>query len=425
VRQALSRRHRLGGRRARPVLAAFVAVALVAVGCGDDDTDEPGSAPGTAGAGAEQPEGTPIRVGVFIDQTSVQGEVPNGGVRPVLEAWAAHTNAEGGVADRPVELVFEDTRGDPPTATSVAQGFVDDESIDAMVAADSVNESAVGETVSQAGLPVIGGVGYNPTVWGALPNWFGITTSFPNVVNEQAVAADEVGASVIASAPCAEQTACSAAQPILEAAIDTLGLDFAGSVEVASDAPSYTAECLEFIDRGAEYIQLGVSAAAAERLVADCQQQGFDGWFGASAGTVTPEVYAEVSRLTGGLSAFPWFVDAEPVQRFRDVMDDQGVSEDEYGRPHATAAWATMELFRTALDANADTLSDDVTRDEVLAAYGTIADETLDGLLPEPLTFTAGEPGPPVDCFWLYTAEDGELSADFEPTCPPSELASG
>jgi branched-chain amino acid transport system substrate-binding protein len=61
----------------------------------------------------------------------------------------------------------------------------------------------------------------------------------------------------------------------------------------------------------------------------------------------------------------------------------------------------------------------------VIAAYGTIADETLDGLLPEPLTFTAGEPGPPVDCFWLYTAEDGELSADFEPTCPPSELASG
>ena len=424
MRQAWGNRRARRGRTA--IVGGLAVVALVATACGDDDDDSSADAGTTepAAESADQPEGTAIRVGVFIDESSVQSAT-NAGVRPVLEAWEAHTNNEGGVAERPVELVFEDTRADAPTATSIAQGFIDDDSIDAMVVFDPSTEAAVGELVSGSGLPVVGGVGYNPTVWGALPNWFGITTSFPNVVNEQLISAQEVGAEVVAQAPCAEVSSCKAAAPIFEAAGEALGLQLSGSIDIASDAPNYTAECLQFIDDGAEFIQLAVNAATGVRLAADCEQQGYEGWFGASAGSVGPELYSDVSRLTGGLNAFPWFVDAEPVQQFRDVMDDQGVSEDEYGTPVATAAWATMELFRSTLDANADTLSEDVTRDEVVAAYGTIADETLDGLLPQAITFQADQPAPPVDCFWLYTAEDGEIAGDFEPTCPPPELTSG
>jgi branched-chain amino acid transport system substrate-binding protein len=425
VAQEPGKRSGRAGRRRTAIIGGLAALALVAAACGDDDdSGADAEATDSAAESATQPEGTPIRVGVFMDQSSVQSAT-NAGVRPVLEAWEAHTNSEGGVAERPVELVFEDTKADAPTGTSVAQGFIDDDSIDAMVVFDPSTEAAIGELVSSSGLPVVGGVGYLPTVWGALPNWFGITTSFPSVVNKQLVSAQEVGAEVVASAPCAEVSSCKSAAPVFEAAADTLGLELAGSIDIASDAPNYTAECLQFIDEGAEFIQLAVNQATGVRLAADCEQQGYEGWFGASAGAVGPELYHDVSRLTGGLNAFPWFADAEPVQNFRDVMDDQGVSEDEYGMPTATGAWATMELFRTTLDANAAGLSEDVTRDEVVAAYGTVADETLDGLLPQPITFQAGQPAPPVDCFWLYTAEGGEISGAFEPTCPPAEFAAG
>jgi branched-chain amino acid transport system substrate-binding protein len=100
-------------------------------------------------------------------------------------------------------------------------------------------------------------------------------------------------------------------------------------VEVAADAPNYPAECLVFIDRGADFIQIGATETVATRLASDCVAQGYDGWFGASAGSVTPGLYQDVDKLTGGLNAFPWCADAEPVQNFRDVMDEQGVSEDD------------------------------------------------------------------------------------------------
>ena len=134
-------------------------------------------------------------------------------------------------------------------------------------------------------------------------------------------------------------------------------------------------------------------------------------------------LYGEDIRLTGGLHGFPWFVDDEPVVHFREVMEEAGLTEAEYGQPTATAVYATMELFKKTIEANADVLSDDaLSRDEVVTAYGTVADETLDGLLPNPVTFTADEPAPPVDCFWIYTAEGGEISGDFEPDCPGPEF---
>ena len=93
--------------------------------------------------------------------------------------------------------------------------------------------------------------------------------------------------------------------------------------------------------------------------------------------------------LTGGLNGFPWFVDAEPVQHFRDVMGANGVDEETYGAPTVTATWASLELFRKVVVDNAATLGDNPDRAGLIAAYGTVADETLGGLLPNPVTFTA------------------------------------
>jgi branched-chain amino acid transport system substrate-binding protein len=197
-------------------------------------------------------------------------------------------------------------------------------------------------------------------------------------------------------------------------------VEYTGAILVAQTAPNYTAECLQVIDKGVEFVQLAVSAEAAARIVTDCQRQGYEEWWGASGGSVIPSFYDEVDglRLAGGVNGFPWWVDSEPVQEFRDAMEEQGVGEETYGTPSATAIWATAELLRQAL--SAVTEDEDVTRATVQEGYGSLQGETLGGLLPQEYSFTPGQPAPPVNCYWLYQFEDGEFSGGDEPSCSES-----
>jgi branched-chain amino acid transport system substrate-binding protein len=455
-----ARTRKLASRRTARAVSLFAVVALAAAACGGDDdagddaaattaaaaeptttaaaaettvaTDATDEAPTTTEAAADEPTttaaaaeatGTPLRIGLLNDQSGPS----SGGQKEAAaaaEAWADEVNANGGVAGHPVELVIKDTRGDAPTGSAAAQELIDDTSVIATLVVDANAEAAYGPSLSQGGLPVIGGAGYNPTFWGALPNVWGIATSFPSVVNEQVIAAASVGATKGAVAACAEVAACASAAPVFEGATKALGLEYGGVVTIAFDAPDFTAECLQFINDGVDFVQLSATAGVVQRLAADCQTQGYDGWFGASAGTVNPNLFGgDVElKLTGGLNGFPWFVDDAPVQAFRDVMEAHGIDEDGYSMPTVTATYASLELFKKTLEANAATLGDNPDRAALVAAYGTVADETLDGLLPNPVTFTADAPGPPISCFWLYTFEDGEFSGEFEPTCPGPEF---
>jgi branched-chain amino acid transport system substrate-binding protein len=402
---------RVGRRAIVPLLAAAT---LLLAACGDDDSSDGGS-DSTTNSGADLP-GSPIVLGVMANVSGPTG-VTEGKAAEVLQAWADSTNENGGINGHPVELRVEDTRGDAPTASSIAEEFVADPSVVGIVHMSSATEAAVGETFADSDLAVVGGAGYNPTVWHALPNWYGITTSFPAVVNEQVAAGVATGAENLGVVACSDDPSCLAAVPIFEAATDAAGVNYTGTIQASSSAPNYTAECLQLNDEGVEFAQLSGTTQLVTRVAEDCLQQGYEGWFGASAGTVVPELYNDVDgiRLTGGTHGFPWWIDSEPVQQFRDVMEEQGVDEDTYSHPTATAAYASGELFAKALSGIAE--GDTVTRQTVQDAYGAIAGETLDGLLPQPTTFTAGQPAPPVACYWLYTFEDGEFSGGEEPTC--------
>src|SRR5256884_3604813 len=55
-----------------------------------------------------------------------------------------------------------------------------------------------------------------------------------------------------------------------------------------------------------------------------CKTQGYLGYFGASATSVTAALYnTRGIKLAGGLNAFPWWVDDAPVKNFRDAMTDR------------------------------------------------------------------------------------------------------
>jgi branched-chain amino acid transport system substrate-binding protein len=431
-------------------IAALGAVfAVVAGACGDDDDDNAGTgvpetsagAVETTAAGAEttaggavttaggtettaagvettiageettaaEPTKSEITIGMAVGETGGSGSTQKF-ARPVAEAWVEHVNSDlGGINGHPVTLVVKDTKSDGATGASVVRELVEQDDALVLLSVDAASEATYGDYTQQQNVPVIG-VGYSPTTWIALPNWFATTTTIPAVVQAQVVSAKEIGATKWGVISCTEVASCAASEPLWAPSAEQVGLEFGGGIDASTTAPNYTAECLQLIDEGVDYVQLSIAPAAGEKIAADCRRQGYEGWFGATAGSVVASNFADPElRLAGALNGFPWFADAEPVQAFRDVMDEYGVEE--YQDPTSTATWSALELFRTAM---ADA-SDEPTRDEVLQAYYGLQGEDLDGLLPQGVTFTEGQPSPPVNCFWVYELEGGEFSS-VEPT---------
>jgi hypothetical protein len=84
-----------------------------------------------------------------------------------------------------------------------------------------------------------------------------------------------------------------------------------------------------------------------------------------------------------------------------------------YGDNHAVTenqgqsiTWASFELFRKAM-ANA---GDNPTAADVTTAMDKISNDDLGGLLPQKVTFTAGQPSKAVQCIWFGLLADGKFS---------------
>lgn len=397
--------------RPRTVLSALAAVMLLA-GCGGKSSDA-GSSDADA-AGSKLP-GSPIVVAGMVN-VSGPFNATDKVAADVLKAWAEHTNRTGGIGGHPVKVRIADTRGDAATASTVAKNLLADKSVVAVMLASNSIEGAIAPLFA-AGDVAVSGTGYNPKVWSALPNFYTVTTTFPAVINEQLKSAVDVKAKSFASVSCSESPNCLSSVPIIKATAGALGIKYAGNLQVAATQPNYTAECLKIIKQGADFTQLNTNTDVTVRLVADCQQQGYKGWFGASAGSITQPLYASspTLRLAGGVNAFPWWLDTPAVKTFRAAMADAGVKEKTYGGTTATGMWTAAELFRKALSKVGE--KDHVTRKTVQDAYGSVKGVTLDGLLSKPITYTAGKPAPMVPCYWLYTYENGKFGGGAKPTC--------
>ena len=67
---------------------------------------------------------TPIKIGMPVALTGPAGEI-GAQMRRGAEFWAKHTNAKGGLLGRPIELVIQDTGGDPAACVRKAQDVVE------------------------------------------------------------------------------------------------------------------------------------------------------------------------------------------------------------------------------------------------------------------------------------------------------------
>lgn len=403
----------------------------------DAETDGDADGDGTADTEGDAAEGTPILIAGIIDET---GSTPVGpGSRAAVEAWAEHVNAGGGIEGHPVVLELRDAKGDGAAAQATVEELLAMDPVLFLLSAPTT-ETAVSETLAAAELPVMG-VGYNPSVWGGfidamamqcsleadaqfrcgIPNAFAVTTTFGAVVDQQVLGAQAAGATKLGAAACAEVDSCAASEPIRTTKAAQLGIETVPVVRVSSTATDYSAECIQWIQNDVDFIQIAGSAVMGVNLIASCADQGYDGIWGASAGSVNGDlIKVEGVTLAGGLHGFPWWVDDPAVQEYRDAMAAIGADETAINDPSATGMWSALELFATAQSAG---LSEDPTGAETLANMFTIENETLGGLI-SPMTITEDLTTRARNCFWPYSLRDGEFTnplGGLQYQCSPEE----
>ena len=399
-------------RRTITGIAAGLAAALVLTACGSGGSPDGGGPTPVA----HNLTKSPVKIGVLAGLTGDNASISTAASQ-VVQTWANYVNTNGGVAGHPIEVVVKDSASNAAKATAAAEALVAEDKPAAVILLDAIAEGAMAETFEANNIPILG-VGYAADVYGTMNNVFQSATMVQGVIPGGLLVAKAVGAKTFGATACAESPACATVDGYFQQLAPNFDIEYTGLQKISGSAPNYTAQCLQLVDTDSEVTFLGLPPATAARVVADCDRQGYQGEYAISAGAFLQAAYEEIpgAKFVGMLNGFPWWIDNPGAAAFRDAMDEFAPDID-YRTPTATAVWSTLELFRKA---NVDATGD-ITAASVIKAYGKVKNETLDGLLPQPVTFTANQPGPILTCQWLFEWTVG----DEHPTLLPPQGESG
>jgi len=281
-------------RKLSRLLAVLLALAMLAAACGRDDDDGGSATPTTAGDDTEEQEGggepqptagfdgTTIKLGVLTpltDRVAIIGVPLTNGTK----AWIEHVNAEGGIAGKyPIELVIEDTKYDPPTATQLYNGMKDDVVMFAQI---------LGTPVVNAVLPQLRNdniVGQPATLdadWLREQNLLPVGAPYQiQVINAMDYYINEMGS--------ADDTICwigtddpygEAGWEGMEYAAEELGFEIAANPRFATTDTEFTAPINALKGAGCEMVFGTFTAASITGLLGAAVQQGFaPTWIGQS-----------------------------------------------------------------------------------------------------------------------------------------------
>ncbi|MFE5699349.1 ABC transporter substrate-binding protein [Rhodococcus koreensis] len=399
-----------GRRRTARVVGALAALATVALaGCGADNTSGSEQTPVGADSPAPALSGTPITIGYAASMSGAQASNGLSG-KAVAHAFQEYTNAHGGILGHPVEVTVTDTKNTVPGATSVVKGFMGDSDVDAVILTDLVAESAMTDTLKNTDVAVISGNGATNVPWSTVPGLFQDVSGAEYAARVFADVAKAAGTEKLGWAVCSEVANCQENSDKGSAYAETLGVAPVGTQLISASASDYTAPCLSFAGKGTDGIAMYAGYTTGTRFATDCLRQGYSGTFLTANSGFDQSAFGKVSgfKSYGSTEGFPWWADDPAVATYRDAMAKYS-PDGAWQSGNATAIWSSFELFRKALD---DAKPATIDRGTVMDAMYQVKDETLGGLLAQPVTYTKGEPSRPVECSWFLKFDAG----DDEPT---------
>jgi branched-chain amino acid transport system substrate-binding protein len=379
--------HRTLGPLARLGVVAVGAATLLVTGCGGGS----GGSTGSGGSSVKQstapaPTGSPINIGVIGSFTGPQASSSSQG-STVGPAWERYINEQlGGINGHPVKVFVEDDGGDPAKAQAAEKKLVDTDKVLAIVASSDNELSAFDTDAVSKGVPVVSGAA-SATDWYTKPGLYVTVTDVLSGLTGQVLIAKSFGkATKFADLYCSEVAACGQANAPLQAAAQKAGLGFT-SLAVSSTATSYTAECLKLQQQKVDYAQLNFTTTAAAKFVQDCQQQGYNPTWGTTAQAVGPDLLG-ISDFTayGPAFAFPSVGGTPAVTTFVNAMK-RFAKNDNWAEGTGSFTWTGLEAIHQALATAGPT----VTAATVGNGLNSFKNESLNGLLANPLTFSAGK----------------------------------
>ena len=388
-------------------MVVVAALALTACGSSNKSGGSTNTADSPSTGSGSGLTGTPIKIGYIASESGPQAQ--NGiAAAGVAHAWQAYTNAHGGILGHPVDIVMTDSQNTVPGATSAAKSFLADSSIDAIMMTDLVAEGALNSTFANTPVAVLSGGGSSDIFWSHVPGAFQDVSGSDYTIKAYVDQAKAGGATKFGWAACAEVAVCAANGGIAMKYASSIGLQAEGVQQFSASASDYTAQCLAFIDKGTDSIAFNIGYPVGQRVATNCIQQGYKGAFSVMNSGFDQKTFSGVSGFkgVGSSNGFPWWSTNPAVQTYVSAMKQYSPSTT-YSSGNSTSIWSTFELLKKALE---NTKPTTINRQTVMDAMYSIKNETLGGLLPQPITYTKGKPSTPVGCSWFFKFNAGDAN---------------
>lgn len=340
------------------------------------------------GSGPAAPSGKkPIVLGTFGTASGVVG-AQVASIPVAVRAWAASVNARGGIAGRPVRVIFGgDDGGDPGRAQAIVRRLVEEEKVIALVGTyGGVTGPAIVPYVEEHRVPVVGSIAANQAEDNS-PMFFNPHNSSMLGINRNMV----IGLTKLSSARkaalvyCRESEACTGgARPVRDYA-PVLGVELVAESQVSLAQPDFTAEMIQARNAEAEAVFAIMDYNSFIRMVRSAHRQGWRPQFVCAVPCNEEGFKAGVPEVEGVIaqgSVAPYSVSAR--------MQDYVAAVHRYVPGGAiggtgAAAWVQGKLIERVVEL----LPDDPTREHFLGALWSLRGETLGGRVP-PLTFPQG-----------------------------------
>ena len=351
--------------------------------------------------------------------------------RQTLAAWAKMVNAAGGINGKKVKILAMDDGNDPAKASANVKTMID-QGVVAIVSPNTSSSLPVWSKIAKdAGIPIIGGGCYDISA-NADQNFYCVTTNaILDGLNAQVKYAADNGAKVFGITYTTEIPAASAAAGLNKALAPKYGIKFSDAVGASNTAPDYTAICVTM--KGSNTTDIGIEGAPPlQNLARDCARQNYfpqytsgDFQIGTNAWAKSPDVAK--SKVIAAVYSFPYMLtkgdtpeQTKSLQQWQAAMKKYAPSVlKSDSKQLATVIWTGGLAFGAAL--SKVPAGTEVNGKAITDALNTFNGETLGGLAPNPLTFTAGQEHPHNSCWWGEVLQKGKLTAPkgMKTTCTP------
>lgn len=327
-----------------------------------------------------------------------------------LKAWAAATNAKGGLNGREVKVIVFDDGGDSSKARSQVQSLVEQHKAVAMVASQTTaqNVKAWLPYVEQKQFPVIGGGGCKSTDHSSPMMFPQCSTLADAAFGVVKIGAEHGKGKKFGALLCTESDDCAFVDDVwfAKGQAKRAGLDPVYRAKVSIAQPDFTAECIQARNAGVELLSVIGDANTVGRVASSCRRQNFNPQFLQPDVTIDAALPSKpgLGDVIGASRVFPFTGLSTPAAKeFTAAWNKHsgGIAPD----GSAAMGWAASKMFEKA----ATGAGNNINPATLIEQLRTIRNERYGGLT-VPLTFTAQGPRP-ASCMYRLQGSGGKWTA--------------